>query len=578
MRSPTHHQLAPQPSAPDPLALDRALFTAPFVLIAEDNTAHLVTNNISTATALLHEAPAARSIVGTLRPPFVAVDIDPSDSGRTEEAGHALADDLVAWAEKLGLPWLRRASGRPGHVHLIVKAPSGLDDDLRTITRHASALHGVSATVRHSLRLTSAPHRLRLNSPILDGTLIPADAPPYGHPESQISPSPQGNSLRRRPHKTVGSRSEREYGDALALARADVDAASAWNWANRPRSKARQIGRQAWQRWFWAPATTIAAAEQHLTEHQAWQRFIDASPRQAKRLGRRLWLRQRWLPALAEATLDRPRRRRLPQYPQQTALHLPVSAEHGRNPRLDAIRCALRDAVGRLGVPALGIRARSLHAALDTLAEAIVRTHGSISVRTWAERAHLDPKTVRRARDISAQLGLIRQAHRYRGGSTDCDAWRLSESLETDAQRHLNATSSTPYTPTRGRANPQTLRARNAVERSIWRRLQAERRWTARPRPSLSARSSPPSADLRTQKFPADRTDQAPQHSQPQAAARHTEPSQRVRSAPRQPPPSGRWPSPGSRYAPACEWLGTRRRRSPGRSSSPRRPVARPPD
>jgi hypothetical protein len=474
------------------VALDRALFTGPFVLIAEDNTAHLVTNNISKATTLLHEDPEARSIVGTLRAPFIAIDIDPSDSGSTEEAGCALADDLVAWAEKLGLPWLRRASGRPGHIHIIVKAPCGLDDDLRTVTRRASAHHGAAATVRHSLRLTSAPHRLRHISPILGGTLIPVDAPPDEHAKSRRSPSSQGTSPRRRPHKTAGSRSEREYGDALALARTGMDACSAWNWANRPRSKARQIGRQAWRRWFWAPATTVAAAEQHLSEHVAWQRFIDASPRQAKRLGRRLWLRQRWLPALAEATLDRPRRRRLPQHPQQTALHFPVSAEHGRIPLLDAIRCALRDAVDRLGVPALGIRARSLRAALDTLAEAIVQTHGSISVRTWAERAHLDPKTIRRARDISAQLGLIRRGHRYHGGSVDCDAWRLSESIEKDAQSYLGATSSTPYTPTRGRANPRTLRARNAVERSAWRKHVAERRWTVHPRRSLSARSAPP--------------------------------------------------------------------------------------
>jgi transcriptional regulator with XRE-family HTH domain len=81
-------------------------------------------------------------------------------------------------------------------------------------------------------------------------------------------------------------------------------------------------------------------------------------------------------------------------------------------------------------------------------------------------------------------------------------AWRLNESIEKDAQSYLSATSSTPYTPTRGHANPRTLSARNAAERSAWRRHLAERKWTVQPRRSLSARlrrdrDSPPRANGR---------------------------------------------------------------------------------
>ncbi|MGH9061844.1 MAG: hypothetical protein ACRDZY_20370, partial [Acidimicrobiales bacterium] len=236
---PISHQLPHRQTTALPSMLDRALFTAPFVLLAKDNTAHLVTFQLEDATELLGRDPQARSIVGTLRRPFIAVDIDPSDTGSPAEAGCALSDDLVAWAERLGLPWLRRASGRPGHIHFVVKVPDPLDGDLEAIVRRASAHHEVAATVRRSLRLTSAPHRLQLPSPILDGTLTPADVPPKDRTCGRQSQPRKGYSRRRRsPRRGGKSRSEGEYGDTLALARAGMTAAAAWTWLNRPHSKA----------------------------------------------------------------------------------------------------------------------------------------------------------------------------------------------------------------------------------------------------------------------------------------------------------------------------------------------------
>ncbi|GHG41733.1 hypothetical protein GCM10017567_74270 [Amycolatopsis bullii] len=80
-----------------------------------------------------------------------------------------------------------------------------------------------------------------------------------------------------------------------------------------------------------------------------------------------------------------------------------------------------------------GVRVSSLRAALDALAHAIATTQGSISVRRWSEHARLDPKTVRRARDVALTLGIIKRVHQYEGGRTDCDAFALIVSIEPHA-------------------------------------------------------------------------------------------------------------------------------------------------
>ncbi|MGW5748092.1 hypothetical protein [Amycolatopsis sp. NPDC003861] len=445
-----------------PSRLDQAVFGAPFIVIDAGNHAHTITRRLDDAAAILNIDDAARAIVGTLRPPLLAIDIDPEDTGAHADEGEVVAEQLLLWADRYGLPWLRRASGRPGHTHLVIKTPPCLRQELQRVVYTVSTRHNVSATVRSTLRLTSSPHRHRLPSPILSCTLRTSDVP-----ELVTSGAPRVIRPARRRGASNVSRSEREYGHALALARAGHTTAHAWAFANLADTKAREIGQQAWRRWFWAPATTTAAAERGLTEQQAWDLFHQASPMQAAHVGRDAWRRNRWLPALREAAEPRPRRRRL--RPPQTGNH-----KNEPSPRqLRHIRAELQAAVDkqlsrrastavRTGTIA-GVRISSLRAALDAFAHAVLTTRGSISIRHWAERANLDPKTVRRARDAALELGILKRVHKYTGGETDCDAFILTESATGNPNTEL--TSPTPYTPSLGQADPLRLWSQHQRDR-----------------------------------------------------------------------------------------------------------------
>lgn len=283
-----------------------------------------------------------------------------------------------------------------------------------------------------------------------------------------VSPSaPRTTRPARRRCTSGASRSEGEYGHALALGRAGHTTADAWKFANLAGTKARAIGQQAWRRWFWAPATTIAAAEARLTEQQAWDLFRQASPMQAAHVGRDAWRRNRWLPALREAAESRPRRRRLG--PRQAGDH-----QNEPSPRqLRHVRAVLQAVVDRhlargsaaamrTGTIA-GVRVASLRAALDAFAHAVLARQGSISIRHWAERAGLDPKTVRRTRDAALKLGILKRIHHYKGGETDCDAFILTESAAIAHNTEL--TSPTLYTPSRGQADPLRLRSQHQRDR-----------------------------------------------------------------------------------------------------------------
>ncbi len=445
-----------------PSRLDQAVFGAPFIVIDADNHAHTITRRLDDAATILTTDDAARAIVGTLRPPLLAIDIDPEDTGAHADAGEAVAEQLLLWADRYGLPCLRRASGRPGHTHLVIKTPPCLRQELQRVVYAVATRHNVSATVRSTLRLTSSPHRHRLPSPILSCTLRTSDVP-----ELVTSTAPRVIRPTHRRGNSNVSRSEREYGHALALARAGHTTAHAWAFANLAGTKAREIGQQAWRRWFWAPATTIAAAERGLTEQQAWDLFHQASPTQAAHVGQDAWRRNRWLPAVREAAEPRPRRRRLG--PPQAANH-----QNEPSPRqLRHIRAALKAAVdGRLAREAgsaartgtiAGVRISSLRAALDAFAHAVLTTRGSISIRHWAERANLDPKTVRRARDAALELGILKRVHKYTGGETDCDAFMLTESATGNPNTEL--TSPTPYTPSLGQADPLRLWSQHQRDR-----------------------------------------------------------------------------------------------------------------
>ncbi|MFB9686178.1 hypothetical protein [Amycolatopsis plumensis] len=448
------------PDAYLPSRLDQALFGPPFIVIDTDNAAHTITHHLDDATDILNTDSAARAIVGTLRPPLLAIDIDPEDTGAGVDASDVVAEQLLLWADRHGLPWLRRDSGRPGHTHLIIKTPPSLRDELQLVVRTVASRQNVSATARSTLRLTSSPHRHGLPSPVLSCTLRTADA------DRPVTSTTTRTARPARQRRGSGrSRSESEYGHALALARAGHSTAYAWAFANLSGTKAREIGQNAWRRWFWAPATTIAAAERGLTEQQAWNLFHQASPTQAAHLGRNAWRRSRWLPALREATETRPRRIRLGPHQATGGVREPSPR------RLQQVQAALHAAVDRhvaqrsgpggRNDTIAGVRVSSLYAALDALAHAVLTTYGSISVRQWAERAGLDPKTVRRARDAALDLGILERVRRYTGGEADCDAFALSESSATEYNTEL--TSPTLYTPNRGQAN--TLRLRSQHER-----------------------------------------------------------------------------------------------------------------
>ncbi|MGW5745506.1 hypothetical protein [Amycolatopsis sp. NPDC003861] len=445
-----------------PSRLDQALFRAPFIVIDADNHAHTITHHLEDATSILNTDDSARAIVGTLRQHLLAIDIDPEDTGAGIDAGEVVAEQLLLWADHYGLPCLRRASGRPGHTHLVIKTPPCLYQELQRVVDAAATRQNVSATVRSTLRLTSSPHRHNLPGPILSCTLTMNDVP-----ERETSAASRATQRTRRRGTSGVSRSEGEYGHALALARAGLTTGHAWTFANLAGTKAREIGQQAWRRWFWAPATTIAAAESGLTEQQAWDLFHQASPTQAAHLGRDEWRRSRWLPALREAALDRPRRRRLGPLP---------AARHDRERvlgRLQQIQTCLQKAVDRCLIRRFsvsartgtisGVRVNSLRAALDALAHALVTTRGSISVRKWAEQARLDPKTVRRARDVALAQGILKRVHHYVGGGADCDAFAVAGNVASEP--NLRTDSPTLYTPSFGEADLHRLRRQHRHDR-----------------------------------------------------------------------------------------------------------------
>ncbi|MBE8523131.1 hypothetical protein ILP97_37525 [Amycolatopsis sp. H6(2020)] len=458
-----------------PTAFDIRIFASPYILIDQHNRSVFTARVLDDALDELADNPSATTIVGTLRPPLLGIDVDTTDNEPTSEACLAFTDDLIAWSEKYGLPWLRRNSGRPGHFHLIVKVPSTLHHTLRDITAKLGRWHRVSPTVRSTLRLTSAPHRNGTTAAAFEGTLNAHDVVPADRSPATRARRGAGLQCRRpdsRRSRRIASRSEREYGNALAMARAGWSSGEAWQAARRPGTKAAEIGNRAWRRWFWAPAVTIADAESRRTEQEAWSNFQLASPTQAQHIGRRRWHDERWIPALHEATIDRPRRRREP------GRSLSPSGEPSANvpARLDALRKAffnaVHDKVGKLRTLHRPVRPASLYAALHALAAVIVHRHGSLSVRDWAERARLDSKTVRRARDAAHQLGLIRRTHCYKGGIDDCDTWLPTDVIDQLARDHAAKSPTVLYTPSIhaiGSADLNRLRRAHVAERRAWR-------------------------------------------------------------------------------------------------------------
>jgi hypothetical protein len=358
--------------------------------------------------------------------------------------------------------------------------PEQLLGQFRQLAGDQADHHGVPATVRKSLRLLGAPHRLGLPAPILSSTLEAADLPeqPRATRRRDSKPLVPGSRAdRRRKSRSGGpaadSRSEAEFGDACAWARAGWGPGRAWAEANQPGTKAAEMGEKGWRRWVWCVAVTIAAAEQRVTEDEAWRRFARASPQRGRHLGLDCWRREYWHKAIAENGRTRHRRKKT----SRAAVSRPPRTEEQKaadQQEQALISAALRQEAAH-EVALAGRRpqfARSLDAVLDVLAEQIVRREGSLSVRSWAEAAHTDTKTVRRARDFAAERGILYRARSYGDGASDCDAWlpgpaaagRIEELRETSPTRWYT----TPPAP-RGLADPAELRSRHSRERRLWR-------------------------------------------------------------------------------------------------------------
>lgn len=461
--------------------MDARLFMAPFVLVRGDNTGAGTVATAAEARQRLAEDPEVATIAGSAPPGVWFADIDPAPEDA--EAGQAAVEQLAAWCADLGLPWLIRASGRPGGRHLVVVLPASLVRELRARAREAAEHHGVPVVLRRTLRLLSAPHRARLPAPILDGTLRAKDLPkptPVGRKDTRNdSAVPVGRAARRARRGAVQpgeSRSEREFGDALAWARAGWEPARAWAKANRPDSKAAELGEVGWRRWVWCIAVTVVAAEQGVPEHQAWRQFARASRVRARALGLDGWREGYWLPALAEAARKRPRRTRTASAGARPG---PVRSPEERATEqleVDLVSAGLREA-GDQAVALAGRRpqfARSLAALLHAHATAIVQRDGSISVRDLAEAAHLDTKTVRQVREFAAEHGVLCRARGYAGGSADSDAWLPGPAGAALIQRRRETSPTRLETPTAtppplGQAQPARLRARHLRERTQWR-------------------------------------------------------------------------------------------------------------
>lgn len=431
-------------------ALDRAMYTRPFVVIDADNHGEPV-DSLEAARAALTDATAA-SAAGRLADGLVAADIDADDP----VIGDAVAEALIAWCHRHKLPYLLRDSGRPGGRHVVAV----LQDQARAtqwaaLCRQLAASYGVVVDDRTGavLRLLTAPHRRGLPSPVLACTITPAIV-------MDLAARTTGRRGRRRaqPAPGTGSRSETEYGASCAMARAGVDTETAWQEIARRDGKSAERGRDWWVRHMWVSAVTVAAAEDGLDTNTAWQRVRSLCPRIARRWWTPLWTRAR-----AEAAQDRPRRRQLAE-PAHDQAQAQATA------RIDTLRAAFATATEALtGVDPR--RRRSVAAALYALSAAIVTRGGSMSTRDLSIRARLDLATVRRALATAVEHGLIVRVHEYAGGADDCHAYAPGPAVtiqaETPAPQSSSLTRGTPRP--HGTACPHRLRRAYQRDRMIWR-------------------------------------------------------------------------------------------------------------
>jgi len=200
-------------------ALDARLFTGPFVLVRGDNSGAGTVAAAAEARQQWAADPEVATIAGSAVPGVWFADVDPEPEDAA--AGQAAVEQLADWCAGHGLPWLVRASGRPGGRHLVVLLPAQLLRELRARAREAAEHHGVPIGLRRTLRLLGAPHRAGLPAPVLAGTLRAKDLPkpaPAGDTAtgdgSAVPVGRAGRRARRRAAEPGASRSGREFGVA----------------------------------------------------------------------------------------------------------------------------------------------------------------------------------------------------------------------------------------------------------------------------------------------------------------------------------------------------------------------------
>lgn len=475
-------------AAADARALDRLAFTGPFVLVGTDNRpAGKPVGTMACAWDALDRRPDAVTIVGTLTPGLWGVDIDPTDRGADPWLGDRVAEQLAGWAESAGQRWLVRESGRAGGHHLIATVPDDHLADFRRACRETAARHGVAVTVRRTLRLLAAPHRLGLPAPVVAGNLTTVDLPIHGTCRAGLRagsrqrpprPLPQYSAPSGRPTDSSGysgeldaSDSGREFGRACYHARQGASAAQAWAAAGSCQVSDR--GEAEWLRYIWLPAVTAVAAEQGICEPEAWARAVAACRVRTSQLGRDGWRAEMWEPALSAAA-DTARPRRL----------TPPRADVQRKHRpLDAADRAARDA--EVAVLRRGLRAAAAHqlslagrrpqvavtmtALLDAVAAAIVCDGGKISRRRAAVEAAIGDSTAKRRLREALEAGLIYRVATYTADAQPCDIYAPGPAAAahiTRARETGPRSCTPPLQRTLGSAHVPTLLARHTRERA----------------------------------------------------------------------------------------------------------------
>ncbi|MGK8506379.1 hypothetical protein [Nocardia asiatica] len=443
------------------LKLEQRLFSPLgwYVLVDASNQSPRRCRSLTEVYAALDrdEAPSA---AGTLAPGVLGADIDAEHA----VVGDAIAEGMVRWCVARQLPYLVRESGRPGgrHVFAIGASVAHIEDWAALCGRLAGQYRTVvDNRTGRTIRLLTARHRLGLPAPVISSTMIAAAIPP---PDAfgRTSPAHRGraSSRPRRPEPGAASRSEQEYGQACAMARADISVTDAWARANIPDSKAAERGRAWWLRYCWLPALTIVAAERGIHVDAAWEAVSHACPAACMRMGRRWW-NGLWERALVEAATNRPRRYQLTEQPRNLDEQAAITT----------LSAQLRTAAVATLAAVDPRRRRSVEAVLEPIAAAIVTRNGSISERSISLASRLDRNTVRAAVATATAYGLLVLSHTYAGGSSDCHAYAVGPVAEQQiraAERTSSPTSCSTPAPL-GNCSLTRLRRAYRQDRDAWR-------------------------------------------------------------------------------------------------------------